>query len=94
MDAVVRQMRDALLDNDLKILAAVNQRLALAARLEAYAAQTGREGITPAREEWMRRYVAGANRGPLTAEGLDAVFAALAEVTREAGGDPPGATGP
>lgn len=95
MDAVVRQMRDALLDTDLKILAAVNQRLTLAARLESYAAGAGREGITPEREEWMRRYVASANRGPLSPEGLDAVFGALAEVTRrEAPGGPPPATGP
>lgn len=93
MDAVVRQMRDALLDTDLKILAAMNQRLTLAARLEAYAAQTGREGITPAREEWMRRYVEGANRGPLSVEGVRDLFGTLAEVTRrEAGGSPP--TGP
>lgn len=94
MDAVVRQMRDALLDTDLKILAAVNQRLTLAARLESYAAQSGREGITPAREEWMRRYVAGANRGPLTAEGLDSLFGTLADITRSEVDEGPAATGP
>ena len=34
-DAVVRQMRDAIIDNDLKLLAAVNARLELVARLRA-----------------------------------------------------------
>jgi chorismate mutase len=82
MDAVVRQMRDALIDNDLKILAAVNARLTLAARLEAYARQNDRDGLTPAREEWMLRYIEGANRGPISGEGLRALYEALTELTR------------
>jgi chorismate mutase len=88
MDAVVRQMRDALIDNDLKILAAVNARLTLAARLEAYARQNGREGLTPAREEWMLRYLEGANRGPISADGLRELYERLTDLThREALGD-------
>ena len=78
MDAVVRQMRDAILDNDLKILAAVNARMALVARLEAYAAQNGREGLTPSRREGMLRYVSGANRGAVSDEDLQELFTLLA----------------
>lgn len=89
MDAVVRQMRDAIIDNDLKILAAVNARLTLAARLEAYARQNDREGLTPAREEWMLRYLQGANGGPLSDEGLRRLYATLVALTR-----PPEAAGP
>jgi len=89
MDAVVRQMRDALLDNDLKILAAVNTRVTLAARLEAYARQNAREGLTPAREEWMLRYLQGANAGPLGDEALRRLYATLVELTR-----PPEQPGP
>jgi chorismate mutase len=89
MDAVVRQMRDALIDNDLKILAAVNARLTLAARLDAYARQNDRDGLTPAREEWMLRYLEGANRGPITGEGLRILYECLTDITRREapGGD-------
>jgi chorismate mutase len=82
MDAVMRQMRDAIVDNDLKILAAANQRITLVARLEAYARQNGREGLTSERERWMLRYLEGANGGPLTDEAVRELFGRLAELSR------------
>jgi chorismate mutase len=89
MDAVVRQMRDAIVDNDLKILAAINARLTLAARLDAYARQNGRDGLTAERERWMLRYLQGANRGPLSDEGLERLYANLVEITRSHTEAPP-----
>jgi chorismate mutase len=82
MDAVMRQMRDAIIDNDLKILAAINARFTLTARLEAYARQIDREGLTPEREELMLRYLKGANRGPLSDEGLREIYGRLLDITR------------
>ncbi|MBU6364483.1 MAG: chorismate mutase, partial [Acidobacteria bacterium] len=58
-DVVIRQMRDQIVDNDLKIIQALNQRLALVARLRAYKEERGMEFVDHSREEWMVRYLQG-----------------------------------
>jgi chorismate mutase len=87
MDAVMRQMRDAIIDNDLKILAAVNARFTLTARLDAYAQQIGREGLTAEREELLLRYLQGANRGPLSDQELREIYGRLLDITRAGGAE-------
>lgn len=82
MDAVVRQMRDAIIDNDLKLLAAVNARITLAARLDAYTHQNDLQEFDQQREDWMQRYIQGANHGPLSDEGLRELYGALIELTK------------
>ncbi len=81
-DAVVRQMRDAIIDTDLKLLDGVNTRLELVARLRAYKTAQGMDFVDPAREEWMHRYLQGANRGPLSDEGLHEIYGHLLELTK------------
>ncbi|HVG99890.1 MAG TPA: chorismate mutase [Miltoncostaeaceae bacterium] len=81
-DAVVRQMRDAIIDNDLKLLAAVNARLELVARLRAYKLAQGLEFVDQAREDWMHRYLAAANGGPLSEEGLHELYGHLLDLTK------------
>ena len=81
-DAVVRQMRDAIIDNDLRLLQAVNRRLELVSRLRSYKESHGMEFVDQTREEWMHRYLQGANRGPLTAEGLAEIYGHLLELTK------------
>jgi chorismate mutase len=82
-DAVVRQMRDAIMDADLRLLQAVNARLELVARLRAYKAAQGMEFVDPAREEWMHRYMSGANRGPLSDAGLHEIYDHLLDLTKK-----------
>ena len=94
-DAVVRQMRDAIIDNDLKLLQAINQRLALVSRLRAYKLGQGLGFVDQAREDWMHRYLQGANRGPLAAQGLREIYGHLLDLTkRETNGGPPSGAGP
>jgi chorismate mutase len=81
-DAVVRQMRDAIMDTDLKLLQAINTRLELVARLRAYKNSQGMEFVDQAREDWMHRYLAAANRGPLSDEGLHAIYGHLLDLTK------------
>ena len=38
--------------------------------------------VDPEREEWMLQYLARANRGPLSAEGLREIFEALLDLTK------------
>jgi chorismate mutase len=81
-DVVVRQMRDAIIDNDLRLLQAVNKRLELVARLRAYKLAQGMEFVDQAREDWMHRYLQGANRGPLSPEGLRELYGHLLDLTK------------
>jgi chorismate mutase len=88
-DHVVRQMRDQIIDNDLKLLQAVNKRLELVARLRAYKEANGVEFVDQTREEWMHRYLQGANRGPVSPEGLSEIYGHLLDLTkRETNGGP------
>jgi chorismate mutase len=87
-DPVVRQLREQISDNDLVIVNAINKRLRLVERLKDYKTARGFEFIDQAREDWMLAYLARANRGPLSSEGLREIYGALLDLTkREVGGD-------
>jgi chorismate mutase len=88
-DAVVRQMRDAIIDNDLRLLAAVNARLELVSRLRSYKRAQGMEFVDQAREDWMHRYLAAANAGPLSADGLHEIYGHLLDLTKRETADEP-----
>jgi chorismate mutase len=81
-DYVVRQMRDAILDTDLALVATINKRLAAVARLRAYKQQHGIPFVDPSREQWMHTYLQGANRGPISAEGLRELFEHVLQLTK------------
>ena len=81
-DVVIRQMRDQIVDNDLKIMQALNQRLSLVARLRAYKEERGMEFVDHSREEWMVRYLQGANKGPLSDDGLAEIYGHVLELTK------------
>ncbi|MGD9696712.1 MAG: chorismate mutase [Thermoleophilia bacterium] len=87
-DAVVRQMRDAIIDNDLKLLAAINARIELVARLRSYKRSQGLEFVDQAREDWMHRYLAAGNRGPLSDEGLHEIYGHILDLTKRETADP------
>jgi chorismate mutase len=80
---VIRQMRDAILDTDLKIMQLINQRLTLVRRLRTYKEDQGIPFVDPERERWMHQYLQGANRGPLSATGLDAIYDQVLELTKQ-----------
>jgi chorismate mutase len=92
-DPVIRQLREQLSDNDVKIVEAINARLKLVARLKRVKEERGIGFLDPAREEWMLQYLARSNRGPLSSEGLREIYLELLdltkrEVAREDGVDP------
>ena len=87
-DPVIKQFRDQISDNDLKIIDAINKRLKLVKQLRAYKEQHGVEFVDPVREQWMLTFVSRANKGPLSADGLAELYRHLVEVTkREASSD-------
>jgi chorismate mutase/prephenate dehydratase len=81
-DPVIRRLREQISDNDRAIVEGINRRLDLVARLKEYKSARGYEFVDHAREDWMLAYLARANRGPLSAEGLRAIFEALLELTK------------
>jgi chorismate mutase len=74
--AVVRQLRDAILDADVTLLQTVNKRMQLAARLSAYRSAHGLPA-TDDSDDWTLGYLQGANGGPLSREGLEDLHRAL-----------------
>jgi chorismate mutase len=81
-DPLIRQLREQLSDVDRGLVDTVNARLKLVAQLKRYKESRGIEFVDPEREEWMFSYLTRANRGPLTAEGLREVYAAVLDLTK------------
>ncbi|MGH3103440.1 MAG: chorismate mutase [Gaiellaceae bacterium] len=81
-DPLIRQLREQISDTDRAIVEAINTRLKLVARLKRYKESRGIEFVDPDREEWMVQYLARANRGPLSDEGLREIFGELLDLTK------------
>jgi chorismate mutase len=81
-DPFVRQMREQISDNDRALVAAINKRLDLVARLKAYKESRGFNFVDTEREELMLQDLLRANRGPLSAEGLSALYAEVLALTK------------
>jgi chorismate mutase len=81
-DPLIRQLREQLSDNDVRIVEALNARLKLVARLKRVKEGRGIEFLDPAREEWMLQYLTRANRGPLSPDGLREIYTELLDLTK------------
>ncbi len=81
-DPLVRQIREQISDADRQIVEAINGRLKLVARLKQYKESRGYSFVDAAREEWMLRYLARANRGPLSTEGVQELFTEILDLTK------------
>ena len=81
-DPLIRQLRQQISDTDRAIVDSLNTRLRLVARLKGYKESRGIGFLDPEREEWMLQYLARANRGPLSAEGLQELFDEILALTK------------
>jgi 3-deoxy-7-phosphoheptulonate synthase/chorismate mutase len=81
-DPLIKQLREQISDNDRVVVEAMNKRLQLVAQLKRYKESRGIGFLDPEREEWMIQYLSRANRGPLSAEGLRELFAAILDLTK------------
>jgi chorismate mutase len=81
-DPLIRQLREQISDADRTIVEAVNARLKLVSRLKSYKESRGLSFVDPEREEWMLNYLARANRGPLSPEGLQEIFGEILDLTK------------
>jgi chorismate mutase / prephenate dehydratase len=76
------QLRREISDTDRAVVELVNKRLKLVATIKDYKAHRGMEFVDPDRERWMRKYLHWANRGPLSAAGLDELFQEILDLTK------------
>lgn len=81
-DPLIKQLRQQISDTDRSIVDAINARLRLVARLKAYKESRGINFLDPEREEWMLQYLARANRGPLSQDGLRELFEEILDLTK------------
>ena len=81
-DPLIRQLREQVSDNDRALVEAINRRLELVAKMWSYKRARGLEVLDPEREEWILRYLARANRGPLSQQGLEELFGAVLALTK------------
>ena len=81
-DPLIKQLRQQISDTDRSIVDAINARLRLVARIKSYKESRGIDFLDPEREEWMLQYLARANRGPLSQDGLKELFEEILDLTK------------
>jgi chorismate mutase/prephenate dehydratase len=81
-DQIVKQLREQISDVDRAIVDGMNKRLKLVEQLWRYKESRGIPVLAPDREEWMLTYLTRANRGPLSEDGLRALYAEVLALTK------------
>jgi chorismate mutase / prephenate dehydratase len=81
-DPFIREVRGKIADNDRAIVAAINDRLKLVARLKAYKDSRGLDFVDRAQEDWIYTYLARVNSGPLSDEGLREIIREILDLTK------------
>lgn len=81
-DPRITLLREQISDTDRAIVDLVNQRLKLVAAIKKHKESKGIGFIDPDREQWMLTYLHRANRGPLSADGLNELFGEILDLTK------------
>ena len=88
VDWMVKELRDEIAAVDRAILADVNARIELVAKIRSYKADAGLPFVDRDRERELIEALDGANGGPLSAEGLRELYTYLLDLSkREVGRD-------
>ena len=81
-DPVIKQFREKISDNDLKLIDLLNKRVALVTQLWQYKRERELDVYAPAQEDWLLTYVTRANKGPITPDALHEIYRHVIEVTQ------------
>jgi chorismate mutase len=81
-DPVLRDFREQIAATDIELVAAVNKRVELVRRLKEHKAANGLGFVDRAQEERLVDRLAEANRGPLSEDGLRALYQAVLELVK------------
>lgn len=83
----ITALRERIVAEDERIVAAFNRRLELVAELWRVKEELGAESLDPGRERWLREHLAGTNGGPLSPEGLDELVTRMLDLTKREVGE-------
>ena len=75
-------LRACVSEVDREIVDAINRRIELVQRVWAHKREHGLVEIDPERERWLHEHLAAQNRGPLSREGLEQIYAAILDLTK------------
>jgi chorismate mutase/prephenate dehydratase len=81
-DPILRDFRDQIAATDVELIAAVNKRVELVRRLKEHKAARGVDFVDPAQEERLVDRLVAVNPGPLSEDGLRALYQALLELVK------------
>jgi chorismate mutase/prephenate dehydratase len=81
-DRLIQELRGRISDNDRAIVRALNKRIELVARLKRHKEAQGIEFVDPRQEESILRDLSRGNRGPLSQDGLRALFVEILDLTK------------
>jgi chorismate mutase len=81
-DPTIDDLRARIREADRALLAALNERIGLVAELKRYKEAQGIDFVDPDQERRVVEELAEENRGPLSAEGLRELYAAVLDLTK------------
>jgi chorismate mutase/prephenate dehydratase len=81
-DPVIAEIREGITGADEEILAAVNRRLELVARLKRHKEEHGIAFLDPGREAALLAHLREANPGPLSDEGVEELFRSILDLVK------------
>jgi chorismate mutase/prephenate dehydratase len=81
-DPVLLDFRQQIAATDIELVAAINKRVELVRRLKEHKAANGLDFVDRAQEERLVDRLAEANQGPLSEDGLRALYQAVLELVK------------
>jgi chorismate mutase len=78
----LKALREQVSEIDREIVEAINRRIEVVRRIWAHKAEHGLGQVDPERERWLYEHLAASNRGPLSPEGLQEIYAAVLDLTK------------
>ena len=78
----LESLRAQVLELDRELVDAINRRLELVQQIWAHKREHGLGQVDPERERFLHEQLAAANRGPLSPEGLQEIYAEILALTK------------
>jgi chorismate mutase len=75
-------LRAQVVEIDREIVEAFNRRIEVVQQIWAHKREHGLDKVDPDRERWLHEQLAASNRGPLSAEGLEQIYAEILALTK------------
>jgi chorismate mutase/prephenate dehydratase len=86
-DPTLERLRGEVADGDREILALVNRRLELVREIRAHKQAHGLDFLDPGQEDRLLARLREANRGPLSAEGVEHLFREILDLIKRESAD-------